>query len=255
MKSEDYICSGVLILDFGSQYTQLIARRFREMGVYSEIHPFALDIQTIRSRKPAGIVLSGGPMSVGQSGSYTRDIYELLEVAPLLGICYGMQLIVHQMGGQVVQSEHREYGYAQVRWQENIYSSTRVWMSHGDIIKKIPLDLQLIAESENGFPAALESDNILCYQFHPEVVHTENGPDLLKRFLSKSKKFSQNWLPESILDRLKRTYQDTVSPEENILCALSGGVDSSVTATLLTQVFGSKRVVCVFVDTGLLRRG
>lgn len=250
----DNISTGVLILDFGSQYTQLIARRFREMGIYSEVHPFSYSTDVIQNRKPAGIILSGGPRSVTDKDSYTRDVQELLDVAPLFGICYGMQLIVHKMGGQVKGSEHREYGLSEVITKVSDLENSKVWMSHGDVITEIPKFLNQIAVSENNFPAALESKDILCLQFHPEVTHTENGHLWIERFIAKCPRISKVWKPAEILESLTEKYKNEVKSDERILCGLSGGVDSSVTATLLTKIFGPEKVLCVFVDTGLLRK-
>lgn len=254
----DNIQSGVLILDFGSQYTQLIARRFREMGIYSEVHPYNYSTEFIQKRNPAGIILSGGPRSVTDKNGFTRDIQELLNVAPLFGICYGMQLIVHKLGGQVKSSDHREYGLSEVVSQSSSLDSelqkTKVWMSHGDVISEIPKQLKEIAVSENGFPAALDSENILCLQFHPEVTHTEKGNLWLEHFIKKAPRIQKIWKPAEIIESLKEKYTSEVKEDEVILCGLSGGVDSSVTATILTKIFGPERVMCVFVDTGLLRK-
>ncbi len=247
------ITSGVLILDFGSQYTQLIARRFREKGIYSEVHPYNYGTETIKQRNPAGIVLSGGPRSVTDKNGFQRDINELLQVAPLLGICYGMQLIVHNLGGSVKSSSHREYGLSEIHMADS-NETYKVWMSHGDIITEIPQQLNQIALSENNFPAALESENILCLQFHPEVTHTENGDMWIQKFVDKAKRISKVWKPDEILESLSKKYRAEVKEDEVILCGLSGGVDSSVTATILTKVFGPEKVMCIFVDTGLLRK-
>lgn len=250
----DNINSGILILDFGSQYTQLIARRFREMGIYSEVHPYNYKTEIILKRNPAGIVLSGGPRSVTDKDGFIRDVKELLKIAPILGICYGMQLVVHTMGGEVKNSNHREYGLSEVISKTSDLKNSKVWMSHGDVIAKVPSFLKEIAVSENGFPAALESENMLCLQFHAEVTHTENGHLWLERYLTKTPRVKKNWKPDEIIKSLTEKYKNEVKPDELILCGLSGGVDSSVTATLLTQIFGPERVMCVFVDTGLLRK-
>ncbi len=250
----DNLNSGILILDFGSQYTQLIARRFREMGIYSEVHPYNYKTEIIKSRHPAGIVLSGGPRSVTDKEGFVRDIVELLAIAPILGVCYGMQLIVHKLGGKVTSSNHREYGLSEVISKTSDLKNSKVWMSHGDVISEIPKELKQIAVSENGFPAALESENILCLQFHAEVTHTENGHLWFERFLQKTPRVQKLWKPKEILQSLTDKYKSEVKDDEVILCGLSGGVDSSVTATILTKIFGPDRVMCVFVDTGLLRK-
>lgn len=260
--AQSEIRSGILILDFGSQYTQLIARRYREMGVYSEIHPYNLNIKVIQEMNPAAIVLSGGPQSVTDKDAYLRDINELLEVAPLLGICYGMQLITQYYGGSVSKATHREYGYSDVQWNQSKYSfdyaskfkTTKVWMSHGDTINKIPENFELVAQSENNVPAAIENERILCFQFHAEVTHTEKGAQILESFLIKAPDVKKNWKPRSIIESLTEKYKSEVCKDEKILCGLSGGVDSSVTAVLLTQIFGPEKVICIFVDNGLLRK-
>lgn len=261
--------SGVLILDFGSQYTQLIARRFREMGVFSQIQPFNFDLEKIRDLKPAGIVLSGGPQSVTAPDSYTRDIKDLEEIAPILGVCYGMQLVAKQYGGEVIKSTHREYGLSEIKWmkpghvdadtnpdaKENIIKpSYKVWMSHGDVVKKIPPDFSVVAVSENELISGMMKHNVLCLQFHPEVTHTEHGTDFLEFYIQMCPRIIKNWKPGNIIEELTEKYLKEVPEDEKILCALSGGVDSSVVATLLTQIFGPEKVLCVFVDTGLLRK-
>ena len=183
---EESILESVVILDFGSQFTQLIARRFRELGVYSEILPFSTDIEQIKAKKPKAIILSGGPHSVYGELSPKRDLKPLLDLAPVLGVCYGMQLYCHQMGGKVDTCEVREYGKNKVLWNKPLLSSLKeqsVWMSHGDLVTALPDGSELIAESENKHPAAMRSvsgrHKFLGFQFHPEVMHTENGKDLL----------------------------------------------------------------------------
>lgn len=246
---------GILILDFGSQYTQLIARRYREMGIYTEVHSYNYNIEEIQKRTPAGIVLSGGPRSVTDKNGFQRSVKDLVKVAPVLGVCYGMQLIVHDLGGEVKSSDHREYGLSEITYSEKgSKSQSKVWMSHGDVITKLPEGFTEIAKSENGFPAALAAKNILCLQFHPEVTHTENGSFWLEKFSSMLPKVSKVWKPKKIIEALTEKYKSEVKDDEFILCGLSGGVDSSVTATILTQIFGPEKVLCVFVDTGLLRK-
>lgn len=253
------IQSGVLILDFGSQYTQLIARRFREMGVFSQIFPYNLSLDQIKELSPAGIVLSGGPQSVLDPQAYFRDVKELEQIAPILGVCYGMQLVAKQYGGKVLSSEKREYGLSSINI-ENAFANLKsgshyqVWMSHGDVVEQVPEDFKILATSENGLISGMSSENILCFQFHPEVTHTEKGTEFLEAFLSMCPQVSKRWKPGNIIEDLTARYLKEVPEDEKILCALSGGVDSSVVATLLTQIFGPEKVLCVFVDTGLLRK-
>jgi len=248
----------VVILDFGSQYTQLIARRCREMGVFSELVLFDTPIEEIRARKPVAIVLSGGPNSVDEDGAPVRDVQELLDVAPVLGICYGMQLLAHKLGGKVERASKREYGFNQVEWAEpieNVPHQQKVWMSHGDVITAPPPGSKVVAWSGSRHPAAMKGPGYWAVQFHPEVAHTEAGLDFLKSFLFGFCKAKVNWSTHLIQDHLIQDIKAKVQPGEKVLCALSGGVDSTVVATLLTQALGRERVKCVFVDNGLLRKG
>lgn len=252
---------GFLILDFGSQLTQLIARRFRELGFYSQIYSYDLDIEKIKQFNPYGIVLSGGPNSVYEEKSPHRDIQELQAIAPLLGICYGMQLICQNLGGQVTRGIQREYGLNYIHWQdsqEGIFSSEfefpkkqKVWMSHGDVVSQLPKGFILRAETEN-HPAVIESDKVLGLQFHPEVSHTEHG-NLFLQYFAKMCGAHAGWTAPQRLDHLKSAIIEKVGSLDHVLCALSGGVDSSVVAKLLTSVLGPQRVHCIFVDNGLLR--
>jgi len=252
---------GFLILDFGSQVTQLIARRYRELGFYSEIHPHSLPIEKIKSMKPLGIVLSGGPNSVYEEASPKRDLKELLEVAPLFGICYGMQLIAQQFGGSVSKGQVREYGQASIEWQaqnlkkiiDEIPKQQSVWMSHGDVVKQLPPGFEVLAQTSHHL-AAMGSENILAVQFHPEVTHTESGQKVLMAF-AKMCKAQPSWSGQHRIDVISDRVKKQVGDHDHILCALSGGVDSSVVAYLLTKIFGAERVHCIFVDTGLLRQG
>lgn len=257
---EDAIAESVVILDFGSQFTQLIARRLREIGVYSEILPFSADIETIKSKKPRAIVLSGGPHSVYGEKSPNRDLKPLLDLAPVLGVCYGMQLFCHQMGGKVESCDSREYGKNTITWKKDILKGKKeqsVWMSHGDLVTGLPEHTDLIAVSENGHPAAIESvtkdHKFLGFQFHPEVVHTEFGKDLLSYFLFDLCSVQKNWSSDEVFHRIEKQIALHVKDTDHVLCALSGGVDSAVVAVLLTQILGKERVHCIFVDTGLLR--
>lgn len=248
---------GLVILDFGSQYTQLIARRFRELGYFAELLPYNTPTEKIREKKPKGLVLSGGPSSVFAEEAPLRDVKELLDLAPVLGICYGMQLLSHQLGGKVSPSNLREYGSSQVSWSQsfgNFKHPEMVWMSHGDVVEEPPQGAQVIGQSGSGHPAAIKSEKFWALQFHPEVVHTDHGKELLNSFASQMCQMTMNWTTTSIRDHLLENIQNQVPQNEKVLCALSGGVDSTVTATLLTQALGAERVDCVFVDTGLLRK-
>lgn len=248
---------GVVILDFGSQYTQLIARRCREMGIYSELMLYDTPVEEIAKRKPAAIILSGGPSSVDEAQAPTRDVAELIKIAPVLGICYGMQLLAHKLGGQVERAHKREYGFNQVEWKEKLgpwATSQKVWMSHGDVITRPPKGARIVAYSGSEHPAAMVGDGFWAVQFHPEVAHTENGIDFLKSFLFDFCKAKPNWSPKEITEHLLEDIRERVSDKETVLCALSGGVDSTVVATLLTRALGRERVKCVFVDNGLLRK-
>ncbi|MFK8138560.1 MAG: glutamine-hydrolyzing GMP synthase [Bdellovibrionales bacterium] len=253
----------VAILDFGSQVTQLIARRFREFGVYCELFPYDVDIKKLEEFAPSGIVLSGGASSVYDDNAPIRDLEPLLSMAPTLGICYGMQLICHQLGGQVKAADNREYGLNQVRWK-NCFSdnfskklagnSQKVWMSHGDFVEKTPANFELLATSEGGHPAAIRSDRVWAVQFHPEVTHTEFGSEILKAFLFDLCKIEADWQPKEIVSQLKENIQKQVGDDDHVLLGISGGVDSSVVASLLTSTLGPERVHCVFVNNGLLRK-
>lgn len=247
-----------LILDFGSQYTWLIARCFRELGYYSQVEAFDFPLEDIQKLKPAGIVLSGGPSSVLSEGAPTRSLKELVSIAPLLGVCYGLQLICHQWGGKVLPSEKRTYGNSLINWKKEFLSGLkqqRVWMSHGDSVDKLPDGFSILAETSTKIPACIQSDNILALQFHPEVSHTERGKDLLKYFVQEICSVGKGeWTPAQMLHFLEEDIQVQLKSSDHVLCALSGGVDSTVTAILLTKVLGFKKVRCVFVDTGLLRK-
>ena len=246
---------GFLILDFGSQVTQLIARRLRELGFYSEILPFSFNLSEIKKKNPYGIILSGGPHSVYEATSPRRNVRELEAVAPLLGICYGMQLIAHDLGGEVEKAQSREYGHNIVSWSEalgKIPVQQKVWMSHGDVVKKAPPGTRVIATTDS-HPAALRGQRILAVQFHPEVAHTEYGQEILTEF-AKMCGAVEDWKAPQITERLQQDILKKVGPTDHVLCALSGGVDSTVVATLLTKTLGPERVQCLFVDNGLLRK-
>lgn len=248
---------GFAVLDFGSQFTQLIARRLRELHVYSELFPYDVSFEKLKAFQPRGIILSGGPSSVIENGAPTRDVKALMELAPVMGICYGMQLLAHQLGGRVEPAGRREYGLNRVTWNSpvaGVPASQNVWMSHGDVVEKLPAGFEEIARSEREGMAAMRGPGVLALQFHPEVTHTEHGLELLKHFVFEMCRAEANWRPESIVTRLTQEVQAKIPAGEKILCALSGGVDSTVVGTLLTRALGAERVQCIFLNNGLLRK-
>jgi GMP synthase (glutamine-hydrolysing) len=257
----------ILILDFGSQYSQLIARRIREIGVYCELLPYDVSSHFIEKFKPNGIILSGGPDTVSQTNSAKApDIVFELNV-PLLGICYGMQTMAVQLGGDARSAEKAEYGFAQIRARNhssllnNISDKINsdghglldVWMSHGIEVTKLPSGFKLIASTDNceiaGF--ANEKINYFGLQFHPEVTHTKQGINILERFVTDICQCERNWTTENIIENLTKEIINQVG-DNKVLLGLSGGVDSSVVAVLLHQAIGNQ-LTCVFVDNGLLR--
>lgn len=250
---------GFLILDFGSQYTWLIARRFRELGYYSEIVSYDEPLESIIKKKPYGIIISGGPSSVLEKDSPKRSVDELLKQAPVLAICYGMQLVAHQKGGQLFKSQKRTYGPNTIFWEKELLSNCKkqqVWMSHGDSVDKIPPEAQILAKDETGLIMAFSMERLWAFQFHPEVSHTTKGLDLLKLFAQDMCQAPfQSWNSNTIIKNLIEKIKQQVPDQEDVFCALSGGVDSTVTAWLLTQALSKKRVHCLFVDNGLLRKG
>ena len=252
------MAGGILILDFGSQVTQLIARRLREMEVYSELHPYNYSLEEIKKKKPAAIILSGGPLSVNDSDSPKRDVAELMEIAPVMGICYGMQLISQQYGGIVEKAKVREYGKKHVEWEEpinDVPKDQKVWMSHGDVVKVPPPGFKVLAKSDEGHPAALEGEDIFAVQFHPEVSHTDHGDDVLRHFVFNMCQVTPDWKPTNIAEELKLKISQQVPEDEHVIVGLSGGVDSTVAARLCTKALGHERVHCVFINNGLLRKG
>jgi GMP synthase (glutamine-hydrolysing) len=253
----------VLILDFGSQYTQLIARRIREQRVYCEIHPCTLPLEKVRALSPVAVVLSGGPQSVYEEGAPTVDpgVFEL--GVPVLGICYGMQLACRLLGGKVERADKREYGPARilVKSASAIFDGFEeghevdVWMSHGDSVKALPPGFETIATTGNTpFAAAYSAERrMVCVQFHPEVVHTDRGADMLSAFLFKVARCEPTWTPGSFAEETVARIQAQIA-EGHAICGLSGGVDSSVAAVLVSKAIGD-RLTCIFVDNGLLRLG
>ena len=251
----------ILVLDFGSQYTQLIARRVRESDVYSEILPWDINEEKIKSVNPKGIILSGGPDSV--TNNYTPRVPQIvfdLNV-PILGICYGMQTLAEQLGGQVISSKKKEFGYSELNVTadcilfSNLDKTLNVWMSHGDQVQDLPDNFDLVASTTSAPIAAMQhsTEAIFALQFHPEVTHTDDGRTILDNFIFKVCKVNPDWKMD---DLIGQRIQEIKNQTENnkVLLGLSGGVDSSVTAALLQKAIGNK-LVCVFVDNGLLRKG
>ena len=253
----------VLILDYGSQYTQLIARRIRESHVYCEIHPGTLSLEQIKAISAEAIILSGGPDSVYGEFAPKSDpgLFEL--GVPVLGICYGQQLMALQLGGKVEPSDHREYGPAKLEVDEAVGlfrpfvagESLEVWMSHGDRLTAIPPGFSRLAHSKNAPFAAIANleRRLFGIQFHPEVVHTPRGRELLDAFLFDVAGLEASWTPGSFVDEAIEAVQATVGPDEHVICGLSGGVDSSVASLLCHRALG-ERLTCIFVDNGLLRQ-
>ena len=252
---------GILILDFGSQYTQLIARRVRELHVYCEIHPFNVRIEKIREMNPQGIILSGGPMSVYADNAPISDPAVFQLGIPVMGICYGLQLMAFQLGGEVDRAAKREFGRAQVVLdaEDGIFSgvarTSQAWMSHGDSLTKLPVGFEPIAHSDNAPICAIRDDARRIYgvQFHPEVVHTTEGAKILSNFVLKICGCPGDWNAESFIERALKDIRAKVG-EGKVLCALSGGVDSSVAAVLLHRAIGD-RLFCIHIDNGVMRRG
>ncbi|HEY0670512.1 MAG TPA: glutamine-hydrolyzing GMP synthase, partial [Sphingobacteriaceae bacterium] len=245
----------IIILDFGSQYTQLIARRVRELNVYCEIHPynhlpeFGSDVK--------GIILSGSPFSVRQEDAPQIDFRKLEEKYPVLGVCYGAQYIAQSSGGEVIPSSTREYGRANLQYiqQENplfknISSGSQVWMSHGDTIASIPENFEIIASTDTVKVAAyhIKESDTYCIQFHPEVTHSTDGKQLLENFLVDICGCHQDWTPDSFIETTIASLREKIGNDKVVL-GLSGGVDSSVAAILLHQAIG-KNLHCIFVDNG-----
>jgi GMP synthase (glutamine-hydrolysing) len=252
----------VLILDFGSQYTQLIARRVREQRVYCEIHPCTISIDAIRAMTPGAVILSGGPASVFEEGAPTVDpgVFEL--GVPVLGICYGMQLTSHLLGGKVEPAGEREYGPAKIEVHDarGILAGfapgelVDVWMSHGDRVATLPPGFLSIASSPNAPFAACANHARRLYgvQFHPEVVHTPRGAEMLRAFLFDVAQLPPDWTPGSFIEESIAKIRAQVG-DGHAICGLSGGVDSSVAAVLVARAIGDK-LTCIFVDNGLLRK-
>ena len=251
----------LLVLDFGSQYTQLIARRLRELSVYCEILPFNTPADVIRAREPVGLILSGGPKSVSETGAPRADprIFEL--GAPVLGICYGMQLMTDVLGGQVSPAPHREFGHALVHVTapgaplfRDLPGELRVWASHGDYVQAAPPGFAVAATSANAPVAAMEDAGRRLYGllFHPEVVHTDRGLEVLRNFAFGICGCRGDWTMASFIEEATERIRTQVGDQGRVVCALSGGVDSTVAALLVHRAIGD-RLTCIFVDNGVLR--
>ncbi len=265
--STDIHAQRILILDFGSQYTQLIARRVREAGVYCELHAYDMEEADIRAFGPNGIILSGGPESTTAADAPEAPACVFEMAVPVLGICYGMQTMTMQLGGKVENADHHEYGYAQVRARghtallkdiedhtsEEGYGLLDVWMSHGDRVVEMAPGFKLMASTDSAPVAGIADEQRQFYgvQFHPEVTHTQQGQRIIERFVHQICGCEGLWTSGNIIEDSIKTIRDSVGEEEVIL-GLSGGVDSSVVAALLHKAIG-KQLTCVFVDNGLLR--
>jgi GMP synthase (glutamine-hydrolysing) len=252
----------VFILDFGAQYSQLIARRTRELGVYCEIVPFDVRWSHIAERNPAAIILSGGPESTLVPDAPDLDPAILASGLPLLGICYGMQLVARHLGAELVKLEHAEYGPATLTvgdasspFFHDVAAQSRVWMSHGDSVVKLPPGFATLGSTPRCAVAAMGDPQKKIYgvQFHPEVVHTDAGKTMLANFLHRIAGLRDDWKMENFVDRAIAEIREQVG-KAKVICALSGGVDSAVAATLVARAIG-EQLTCVFVDHGLLRKG
>ena len=249
----------VVVLDFGSQTARLIARRVRECHVYSELLPHDTPWEDIQRRQPKGIILSGSPSSVHDARAPTCDPRVFTGELPVLGICYGLQLLTHQLGGKVEPFQKKEFGHAQVTIDaagsllfRGLPSEMQAWMSHGDSVATLPPGFRSLAHTANAPLAAIDNGRIAAIQFHPEVVHTPQGMQVLRNFLFEYCGCHGTWTPGSIAQESIARIREQVG-QGRVLCALSGGVDSSVVALLLHEAIGD-RLVCVFVDNGLLRK-
>ena len=250
----------IIIIDFGSQYSQLIARRIREMEVYCEIVPL-IDVEKIKNgeEKVKGIIFSGGPASVYEKDAPTVNPQVFNLNLPILGICYGMQLITHLNGGKVEKADSREFGKAVLEVENNdnplftgVKKSSNIWMSHNDHITELPTGFEIIAKTDSSIAAITNNNGIYALQFHPEVVHSECGTQILENFVFNICKCERNWKISSFITEKTKFIKETVG-DEHVLLALSGGVDSSVAAVLINNAIGHQ-LTCMFVDTGLLRK-
>ena len=249
---------GFVILDFGSQYTWLLARSFRELGYYSEVCPYDIPLSEIKEKEPSGLIISGGPASVLDQEAPRRSVEELRKEAPVLAVCYGMQLAALEYKGEVAKSQSRNYGKSLNIWKSPFKNLKRhtVWMSHGDSVKKLPLGATELCLTEKGLTTGFSMENLWAFQFHPEVSHTEGGKDILKSFAedlcqAPAQFWNSSFMKEKIIEDIQKFFPS----QEKVFCALSGGVDSTVTACLLKEALSAERVHCLFVDNGLLRKG
>lgn len=246
----------VFVIDFGGQYTQLIVRRMRELGVYSEMIPWMTAADRLRNDRPDAVILSGGPRSVLEDQAPDLDM-STIEGLPVLGICYGMQLMAHRLGGRVENAHDREYGHRTLQSRSGLSTALttgEVWMSHGDQVREVPPGFTVTASTESCPIAAMEdpASKRFGVQFHPEVTHTPGGKDVLKAFVQAAG-LTGDWTAENFIEEQVAAIRQTVGEYGKVLCAVSGGVDSSVMAALLIKAIGA-RAVCVFVNHGLLRK-
>ena len=252
--------NSIVILDFGSQYNQLIARRIREMGVYAEIVPFYTDLEDIKKMEPKGIILSGGPASVYADGAPTLPLEIFKMGIPILGICYGMQLISHLLGGEVKGSRKKEFGKAELIIDnkefpifKNVPENSQVWMSHGDHVTKLPNGFKQIAHTDSSISVMVNEEKTMYgVQFHPEVTHSEYGKQLLSNFVFEVSGAEKNWSMSNYIETTINFIREKVG-DKKVILALSGGVDSSVAAVLIHKAIGDQ-LNCFFVDTGLMRK-
>ncbi len=255
----------IIVLDFGGQYCHLIARRIRELGVYSEILPYDIDLNKIKEINPNGIILSGGPGSVYEKSSpqLSKEFYDYVRESKIavLGICYGLHLLIHQLGGKIEPHVQKEYGRTEINIikLEGLLDSLKkreiVWMSHGDQVKEMPDGFQILAKTDTCPIAAYQNKELKIYgvQFHPEVIHTPNGNIILNNFISKISNAKKEWKLEDWIQKAIKEVQQEIGPNKRAILGLSGGVDSSVTALLIHKAIGD-RLHCIFVNNGLLRK-
>jgi GMP synthase (glutamine-hydrolysing) len=249
----------IIVLDFGSQFTQLIARRLRELSVYSEILPFDTPLDEVKARAPVGVILSGGPKSVSETGAPHCDYGVFSLGLPVLGICYGMQLMTHALGGQVAPAPHREFGLATISIAPRaplfatVPPTLRVWASHGDFVKTPPPGFEVTATSANAPVAAMAAPDRALYAllFHPEVAHTDHGTEILREFAFDVCGCTGDWTMTSFVDEATARIREQVG-EGRVVCGLSGGVDSTVAAVIVHRAIGD-RLTCIFVDNGVMR--
>ncbi|MHB1686548.1 MAG: glutamine-hydrolyzing GMP synthase [Ignavibacteriaceae bacterium] len=250
----------ILIIDFGSQYTQLITRRIREAHVYSEIHPHDITLEEVIKMNPSGIILSGGPMSVYDNSAPQIDPQILKLGIPVLGICYGLQLICKAFGGEVESARDREYGKTILRISEesrlfeNVIKSSIVWMSHGDYLTKLPENFKVVGQSDHSPMCAISNDdkNIFGVQFHPEVVHSVEGRKIINNFVYRICQCKGDWTPQNFIEDSIEKIKNEVG-NSKVICALSGGVDSTVAAVLVKKAIG-ENLISIHIDTGLMRK-